>query len=154
MTARKVRTFYIATDPMGIGQRFWFILRVYPTTKELQVAAAKYRPHEDFTNAGGVFHGRFVSWRDDKTGKLSRHPSTSFIGVMRLSRENLHPHVVIHEATHAAVTLVQAQNLVTELRLGRTREQMDRTEEPLCHAVHEISRAVLYVTGLARQLAA
>ncbi|MEW5810278.1 MAG: hypothetical protein AB1925_12575 [Actinomycetota bacterium] len=145
--ATKVRTFYISTDPINLGLRFWFILRVYPTTKMLQAAAAKYSPGEDFTNAGGVFHGRFSSWRDKETGKLSRHPSTSFIGVMRLSRQNLHPHVVIHESTHAAVTLVQAQKLVTELRLGRTREQMDHTEEPLCHAVHEISRAVLRATG-------
>ncbi|OCB09241.1 hypothetical protein A5717_26050 [Mycolicibacterium porcinum] len=133
---------------MGIGRRFWFVLRIYPTTAMLQTAATKYSPHEDFSNAGGVFHGRFSAWRDNKTGKLSRHPSTSFIGTMRLSMENLHPHVVIHESTHAAVTLVQAQNLVNELRLGRSRAQMDRTEEPLCHAVHQISDAVLKATGL------
>lgn len=141
------RTFYISTDPMATGRRFWFIVRVYRTTAQLQAAATKYSPHEDFSNAGGCFHGRFSAWRDNATGKFRRHPSTSFIGVMRLSMENLEPHVVIHEATHAAVTLVQAQKLVTELRLGRTSEQMGHTEEPLCHAVHEISTALLRATG-------
>lgn len=147
--ARKVRTLYVSTDPMNTGRKYWLIVRIYPTTKQMQAAATRYRPTEDFSNAGGVFHGRFSAWRDSKSGKLTRHPSTSFIGIMRLSRQYLEPHVVIHESTHAAVTLVQAQNLVYELRLGRTREQMDRVEEPLCHAVHEISRAVLAATGLA-----
>lgn len=146
--SRKVRTCYISTDPMGIGLRFWFILRIYPTTKQLQAAATKYSPGQDFSDTGGVFHGRFSAWRDKQTGKFSRHPSTSFIGVMRLSAQNLHPHVVIHESTHAAITLVQAQNLAVELRLGRTHRQMARTEEPLCYAVQEISRAVLHATGL------
>lgn len=145
---KRVRTFYISTDPLDLGRRFWLIVKVYPTTPMLQRAATKYRPHEDFSNCGGCFHGRFSSWRDKATGRLTRHRSTSFIGVMRLSMENLEPHVVIHESMHAAVTLVQAQNLVTELRLGSTRRQMDRVEEPLCYAAHEISRAVLQATGL------
>lgn len=144
----KPHTMYISTDPMGIGRRFWFILRIYNTTEQLQDAAHAYRPYEDFSQAGGVFHGRLSSWRDKKTGRLTEHPSTSFIGVMRLSREYLEPHVVIHEAVHAAVTLVQAMRLVTEIRLGKTNHQMARYEEPLCHAAHEIAAAVLKATGL------
>lgn len=133
---------------MGTGRKFWFILMVYDTTEQLQAAAHAYRPGEDFSNAGGVFHGQFSSWRDSATGKLTRHRSTSFLGVMRLSAEYLEPHVVIHESVHAAVTYVQALTLVTEIRLGKNSRQMDRYEEPLCHAAHEISSAVLKATGL------
>lgn len=135
-----IRRWTVVSDPFNQGWNAWFYVFIYETTAELQRAAKRYCTGDvsTFDNAAGVFHPNF-SYRVNKKGKIERTARTSFIGVMRLSMECFHPHVLIHESVHAAVHYVNALKLNSEYVIGRNME----TEEALAYAAHEFSDALL-----------
>jgi hypothetical protein len=141
MTARE---FIINSDPIDCGWSVWFRLYVYETIDELNRAAKRYSPAEaEFINCLGIFHPRLTLGVDEK-GKYFRTRNTKYIGVMRLTREECDPGIVIHECTHAAINYVSALKGQVGYMVGNSNLKV---EEPLCHAVQEFSQAVLKVMG-------
>lgn len=138
-----MRVFYISTDPTNSGHKFWFPVYIYETVGQLQTAARKYRRHEDvnnyWDNALACFHPK-TTIGVDKKGKYYRVDNTNCIGVMRLTIEDLTMRVIIHESTHAAISLVNALFLKYGYMIGNSNIE---TEEALCHSVDEISTAII-----------
>lgn len=137
-----LRRWTVRTDPLDLGQPFWFYVYVYETPEELRKAAAKYR-HDDegWEGTVGCFQPQ-ISCKVDKKGNSIRTASTTFIGVMRLCVGHMQQFVIIHESTHAAINLVRAM----AYQNGRSDPDFEdiNVEEALCYATHEISRSLLY----------
>lgn len=128
------------SDPLDNGVSVWFYCFIYDTAVDLQRAAQRVRPHDvDWVGTQGCFHPSLTFAVDDG-GKYQRSANTAFIGTMRLNRENLLPHIVIHECTHAAINYVNVLKLQSGYMLGNSNIH---TEEALCHAVHEFSTSLL-----------
>jgi hypothetical protein len=128
------------SDPLDNGCSVWFYCFIYDTAAELQAAARRLRPHDvDWDGTQGCFHPS-LTFAVCKDGKYRRSANTAFIGTMRLNRENLLPHIVIHECTHAAVNYVNVVKLQSGYMIGKSNIH---TEEALCYAVHEFSTSLL-----------
>lgn len=133
------RDITISTDPIDCGHRFWLKLYVYDTTDELQKAAYRYGNESVafWSKAAACFQPRMVV-AYDKKGNAVRTRRTSFIGVMRLAREDLNYQIMIHESVHAAINLVRSMRLDPDPDFGDI-----ENEEALAHATHHISHAVI-----------
>lgn len=135
-----LRRWTVRSDPVGCGWYCWFYVFIYETNDELRKAATKYSSYHDydhFTDTLACFQPIFtVRYNNHKPVSCAK---TAFIGVMRFSMEAFKPHIIIHEAAHAAVHYVCSLNLETEYKLGDD----IKNEEALCYAVHEFSMAIL-----------
>lgn len=120
-------------QPDPVGQRYWMNVAVYDAAAELQAAAHALRPQ----------HGR-VHW-DDCAGCFQPHDGPSgYLGIMRLSRDNLTAELVIHEAVHAAVTFTWKSRGLQVIHLNPySAHSMAEREEVLAHAVNDIAGALL-----------
>lgn len=126
------RRFTLSTDPFGLGEAYWMRVAIYDTAAELQRAAQKYRSEED------------ISVWEGCEGCFQPHESDRYLGIMRLTVENLTPDIVIHESVHAAVTYALKATGLTQLRLDQhSPHAVARREEVLAYALQEISCALL-----------
>lgn len=135
------------SDPVDAGFHVWFYCYIYDTADELRKAAYAYRRSgtaEYWEGTQGCFHPS-LSFGVNKRGKYERVASSKFIGVMRLNRENLLPHIVIHECVHAAINYVNVLKISNGYKVG---DSNLASEEALCHAAHEFSASLLEKLGM------
>lgn len=140
----------VRTYPRDCKEAFWFYVYVYETPEDLRAASSRYRQNEGmkyFQDAVGTFQPHCAVRYPRKTKKNPnpkpiRTSSTTFIGVMRLCRPHMQQFVIIHESVHAALALCSAK----ANHDGHPEIDFDdiECEEMLAHAVHDISRALLY----------
>lgn len=126
------RRFTLSTDPLGVGATAWMHVTVHDTVAELQRAAQRYRPDPD------------PDFWEGCNGCFQPHDRPGYLGIMRLTYEDLSPDIVIHESVHAAVAYSIKSMGLTQLRLDhRSQTIVARREEVLAYALQEISCAVL-----------
>lgn len=130
------------------GPRQYIRILIHDTTKELQKAASRFRPYEDWSSAGGVFHSpdiRETYFEETDEWKTTSDPH--YAGMIRFSRDYLNTEVVAHEAAHAAI-FIYRRDLDENVTLG---DEVGEKEENLCYIIGDVTASVntaLHVGGV------
>ncbi len=101
-----VRHIYVDRETEGAQGRYLRVI-IYPSTDQLQAAARRYRPDDDYTDTAGIFHPTPLRSRYDRRKRRWTDTTPPYVGTMRLAASHLTLDVIAHECTHAALTLIR-----------------------------------------------
>ncbi|ORA25179.1 hypothetical protein [Mycobacterium aquaticum] len=114
---------------------YWLTVAVYDTIAELQAAAQRLRPSDVpgfWDNCAGCFQPH------------TDNPGSGYLGIMRLSHEQLTVDTIVHESVHAAVAYTWRSLGLKALHLNPySQRSMNEREEVMAHAVNGIACALL-----------
>lgn len=112
---------------------YWLTVAVYETTAELQAAAQRHRPSAE------------PGFWDNCAGCFQPHANEGgYLGIMRLSQQQLTADTIIHESVHAAVGFTWRSLGLKAIHLNPySQRSMNEREEVMAHAVNGIACALL-----------
>lgn len=87
------------------GSKRYIRFIVYDTIAELQIAMARYRPDNNWSESAAVFSPAPDRERCNEWGEWVSVTPLHWAGVMRLSCELLNTEVITHECVHAGLAI-------------------------------------------------